>query len=125
MDDTTDAADSDGSDPNVDSGDPSVDAAGPSADLTVEDRVAAVHDALAATAELPVDPGASAWLGEAEAVVADLRDDSLPPAVLHERLSHVRDLLDAVDGTDNPEADERVRAARDHAAAALSALGEQ
>jgi len=95
------------------------------ADLTVEERVAAIHDDLAATAELPVDPRASAWLGEAEAVAADLRDDSLPPDVLHERLSHVLDLLDAVDGTDNPEADDRVRAAREATAAALSALDEQ
>jgi len=88
----------------------------------VDERVRAVHEHLRATEELAVDPRASAWLGEADAVAADLVGADLPPAVVRERLSHVVDLLDAVDGTDNAEADEHVRAAREHAAVAVAAL---
>lgn len=78
--------------------------------------VEALHDHLAATAELPVRREASLFLGEAEAVVADLAAPGPgrepEPEVLRERLGHVRDLLARVDATDDPRADEHVEAAR-------------
>jgi len=39
---------------------------------SIEDRLRALHDHLAATAERPVETDASRWLGEAEAVAADV-----------------------------------------------------
>jgi hypothetical protein len=79
-----------------------------------------LHDRLRATAERPVDPAASRWLGEAEAVAGDLVGADIDPAVLEERVGHVADLLANVEGTGDPEADEYVAAARDLAADLLS-----
>lgn len=76
------------------------------------DRVAEVHEHLAATQELPVETAASRWLGEAEAVAADLVDDDVPEDVVRERMGHVLDLLANVEETGHPEADEHVRMAR-------------
>ena len=78
-----------------------------------EPRLADLHDHLAATAELPVERTASRWLGEAEAVAADLRESDLPAAVVAERLDVVAHLLDRVEGTGDEEADEHVRRARE------------
>ena len=81
-----------------------------------DDRVERLHDHLAATAELPVEREASAYLGEAEAVARDLHERPADPSVVRERACHVVDLLAAVDGTGNDEADEHVEAARELAA---------
>lgn len=75
--------------------------------------VADLHDRLAATAELPIDRDANRWIGEAEAVAADIATNDLPPETVEERVGHVRDLLAGVEETDNPEADEHVAAARE------------
>lgn len=69
-----------------------------------------LYEALAATAELPVERHASRVLGEAEAVADDLRDCG--PAVRRERAAVVVDLLEEVDGTGHEAADERVEVAR-------------
>lgn len=82
-------------------------------DSHVRERVADLLAHLDATAELPVDPRASTWLGEAEAVARDAARDDAPAAVVRSRVSQVRDLLASVDGTDNEEADEHVAAARE------------
>jgi hypothetical protein len=82
----------------------------------------AVHERLAATAELPVDPAASTRLGEAAAVARDL--DRGPPAeaaVTRARLGLVADLLAEVDGTGSRDADEHVAAARELLSRALDA----
>jgi Fe-S-cluster formation regulator IscX/YfhJ len=83
--------------------------------MTDDDALRALHDHLAATAELPVRRDASHLLGEAEAVAADLADEpgEVDPAVVRERARHVRDLLARVEetGTDDPRADEHVEAA--------------
>lgn len=86
------------------------------------DRVEALRDHLAATRELPVERSAGRWIGEADAVASDLVGADLPPAVLRERIGHVRDLLGHVDGTDHPEADEHVRRATGIAADLLERL---
>lgn len=77
-----------------------------------DDRVRQLHEHLAATAELPVERESSAYLGEAAAVARDLAERPATPAVVRERAGHVRDLLAAVEGTGNDEADEHVAAAR-------------
>ncbi|WP_121823477.1 hypothetical protein [Halostella salina] len=76
-------------------------------------RLAALHDALAATAELPVERNAARWIGEAEAVAADLAESDLPVSTVEERVGHVRDLLAEVDGSGHPEADDRIQRARE------------
>ncbi len=90
--------------------------------MTESDRdslVTELHAHLAATAELPIDRDANRWIGEAEAVAADLAANDLSPATVEERVGHVRDLLEEVDETDDPEADERVASARETAARIL------
>ena len=82
----------------------------------VEARLRELHDHLAATAELPVETGAGRWLGEAEAVAADVAEGDAPPAAIATRIGQVRELLSHVDGTGHEEADEHVRAARELAA---------
>ena len=67
---------------------------------------------LRATAKLPIERDANRWLGEAEAVVADLAASDLDPAVLEERLETVEELLDHVSETGHDEADDHVTAAK-------------
>jgi hypothetical protein len=90
-----------------------------------EELLASVHDNLAATAELPVEAGASHYLGEAEALAADVADGDAPDEVVRTRLGHVEDLLGAVDSTGSTAADEHVAAAREAADRALALLGDE
>lgn len=89
-----------------------------------DDLIVVLHDELAATAERPVDASANRWLGEAEAVAADLVDADVEPSVRRERVGHVRDLLAQVDDTGDPEADDHVARARRLAGEILDADGE-
>lgn len=78
-----------------------------------DERLRRLHEHLEATAELPVEREASAYLGEAEAVARDLVERPADAAVVRERAGHVRDLLAEIEGTGNPTADEHVDAARE------------
>jgi hypothetical protein len=69
-----------------------------------------LYEALAATAERPVDRHASRLLGEAEAVADDMR--GCESSVIVERAAVVAELLDAVDATGDERADEAVARAR-------------
>lgn len=83
---------------------------------SLDDLLADLEAHLAATEELPIDPAANRWIGEAEAVAADLAGDpDVPEAVVARRVGHVRDLLERMG---DPESE----AAREHVAAALSAV---
>jgi len=84
------------------------------------DELTALHDHLAATAELPVERAASRWLGEAEALAADLRESDLSDDVVVERLATVEELLSEVGETGDERADDHVAAARERLAAARS-----
>ena len=92
-------------------------------DATAE-RVGTMHRELDATAELPVNREASAYLGEAAAVARDLHEREASESVVRERAGHVARLLDSIDGTGNAEANDRVAAAR-AAAVALSGGGDE
>ena len=100
------------------------DANAPSDAEDVDDRLRALHDHLASTAELPVETDASRWLGEAEAVAADVADSDAPRSAVVTRVGQVRELLSHVDDTGSEEADEHVEAALELAAAIESAVGE-
>ncbi len=82
--------------------------------------VTELHDRLRATAERPVEPTASRWIGEAEAVAGDLVGEEVEPEVLETRVGHVADLLDHADETGDPEANEHVAVAREVATELLS-----
>lgn len=98
----------------MDDGDPDGETAVVTPDES-QDPARALHEHLAATAELPLETSANRWLGEAEAVAADALaiDD---PAVARERVAKVRELLSNVDGTGSEAADQHVRRARELAA---------
>lgn len=72
--------------------------------------IVAIHEHLDATAELPVDPKASTYLGEAAAVAADahaaMRDGHHDAA--RTRVEQLRELLSHVDDTGNDAADDHV-----------------
>lgn len=80
-------------------------------DTEREELLAALHDHLEATEDLAIHHAANRWLGEAEAVAADLVGEEVPEAVVRKRVAQVRELLEAIDETENPEADEHVAAA--------------
>jgi hypothetical protein len=77
------------------------------------DPIAALHDHLAATEELPVEREAGWRLGEAQALAADVADGGVDDATVVRRAGEIRTLLAAVDGTGDPEADDHVAAARE------------
>jgi len=85
-------------------------------ETTTDERIAALHEHLLATEELPIDHRANRWLGEAEAVAADLRYNDATADVVRERAGHVVHLLENVADTGSEAADE-------HAAAALEIAG--
>jgi hypothetical protein len=70
-----------------------------------------LHEHLAATAELPIDRTANRWIGEAEAVAADLVAAPNDPELVDKRATHIAALLDEVEDTDDPAANEHVAAA--------------
>ncbi len=77
------------------------------------DLLAETHDHLTAIAELPVDPAASPWLGEAEAVVGDVARGDAPPGAIATRVDQARELLASVESTDHPEADQHLERVRE------------
>ena len=89
-----------------------------------DERLRELHEHLAATAELPLDRGATRWVAEAEAVAGDCLDVE-DPAVRRRRVGHVRDLLAEVEGTGHPDGDRHVEAARALAADLLDGVGSE
>lgn len=82
-------------------------------DPDTAELIAALHDHLRATAELPVETRASQWIGEAEAVVADVDGGDPPPSAVATRVEQAADLLANVEGTGDDEADRHLAAARE------------
>ncbi len=68
---------------------------------------------LVATREMPVDTTASRWIAEAEAVAKDLEMTQADDQVLRRRLTHVKELIDNIEETDNPAVDEHLENAMD------------
>ena len=95
----------------------------PDTDDSLDALVAALHDELAATEELPVSREAAAWLGEAQAVAADLRD--APESVVADRVGHVQRLLADAGDPDNEAVAERVARAQDIADRVAERAGEE
>jgi len=83
----------------------------PVAEMTVTELAAGMHAHLEATEQLPIDPTANRWLGEAEAAAADVADGSAPESVVHKRATQVRHLLQSAGDTDHEPAEDHVDAA--------------
>lgn len=92
-------------------------------DATLREDVRRLHEHLAAVQERPVERTASRWIGEAEAVAADLVDADVDREVLRTRLSHVEELLDNVDDAGDATAADHVEEAERIAADLLDRLG--
>lgn len=73
---------------------------------------AALYEHLAATETLPVDREAGWYLGEAQALAADVANGDLDDDVGRKRAAEVRELLAAFGGTGDSTADDHVAAAR-------------
>jgi hypothetical protein len=82
-------------------------------DTSLEALVERLHAELEATEELPIERGASRWIGEAQGVVSGVVGGDLDEAVIRERVEHVVDLLDNVETTGHDAADEHVETARE------------
>ena len=77
-----------------------------------KELLASLHDHLAATEERPLETDANRWLGEAQAIAADLHESNLDDETVQNRTEKVLDLLAEVDDTGDDEADKHVDAAR-------------
>lgn len=84
---------------------------------------AALHEQLAATEELPIDPTANRWLGEAQAAAADVADGTAPDAVVTERARQVEHLLESAGDLDNAAAGRHVEAALELARELIARAG--
>jgi len=78
---------------------------------TLDNRARELHRHLEATAELPIDRKANRWLGEAEAIAADVATSNLERETVLERVEKIQHLLSEVDDTGHDEADGHVDAA--------------
>lgn len=85
------------------------------------DDVATLHEHLVATETLPIDHRANRWLGEAEAVAADLRYNDATESVIRDRASQIVHLLENVGDTENDDAAAHADAALDIARTLASA----
>jgi hypothetical protein len=92
-------------------------------DDRTREALAELAGELAATEELPVERSAGRWIGEAQAVATDLAADPPDRDTVVRRLGHVLELLDNVDTTGHPAADEHVQTATSRASALLDRLG--
>lgn len=108
-------------DPDGDGGGPTVDGGAPTADGDddLDALVATLHSLLVATEHLPLDPRANKWLGEAQALVADLREVDVSEETAWRRLRTVDRLLAEVDDAGEPNANEYLDQAKASLAAAL------
>lgn len=93
-------------------GDDGPDHVEPSPETDLTELLAALHTHLAETGERPVGREAARWLGEAEAVAADVADGDAPAGAIETRVEQVRELVAHVDATGDEVADKHVEAVR-------------
>ena len=77
----------------------------------LESQARRIHAHLESTAELPIDPKANRWLGEAEAVARDAATGGLEDETIRKRLRQVRHLLEEADEVAHPEATDHIESA--------------
>jgi len=90
----------------------------------LSELVARLHEQLRATEELPVDRTAGRWIGEAQAVAADVAEGDPPESVVADRVGHVRRLLAEVDDAGDEAATEHVERASELAEEILDRVEE-
>ncbi|WP_097009671.1 hypothetical protein [Natronoarchaeum philippinense] len=77
----------------------------------VSELAADLHEQLRATEQRPVDRTASRWIGEAQAVAADVAEGDPPESVVRERIGHVDRLLSEVETVGDEQAKAHVERA--------------
>jgi hypothetical protein len=101
-----------------------MDPARPPKDVPPEELASAMHDHLRATEELPIDPTANRWLGEAQAAASDVATGEYPDAVLLKRAEQVQRLLESAGDLQHSEAREHVETAHTMATELVERLSE-
>lgn len=91
----------------------------PGAADDVGDELEELYECLEATERLPIDRTANRWLGEAQAITADLVQGDPDDGTVGRRVEKVLGLLEEIDGTGSDEGDELVASAREAARAIL------
>ena len=71
-----------------------------------------LHEESAATAERPIEQTPSRYIGEAEAIAADLIDAPTDRELIRDRATHIVSLLENVKETGDQAATERVETAK-------------
>ena len=71
-----------------------------------------VHRAIVATAEQPLDERTNRWLGEAEAIAADVATGDLDEETARTRMRQVRHMLEEAGETGHDGADDHLETAR-------------
>lgn len=77
-------------------------------DSDIHTLVDDLHAHLKATEDLDIDTKANRWIGEAEAVAADIVGNDVPEQVIGKRVAQIEELLRNIDGTENEEANEHI-----------------
>jgi hypothetical protein len=77
-----------------------------------DDLLASLHEHLAATEQRPLETEANRWLGEAQAIAADLKSSNLDSETVDKRTAKILELLSEIESTGDDAADEHVAAAR-------------
>lgn len=78
--------------------------------MDVPELKAALFRRLEATEQLPLDPTTNRWLGEAQAVAADIATQDVSEAVAIDRAATVVELLESVGDVEDSEASDHVAA---------------
>ncbi|MFB6178411.1 MAG: hypothetical protein ABEI77_01650 [Halorientalis sp.] len=73
---------------------------------------AALYRHLKATEQRPLDTRTNRWLGEAQAVAADIATSDVSPAVASDRAAIIVDLLDRAGTVDDSDASRHVATSR-------------
>lgn len=81
-------------------------------DSNLDQTVRTLLNELESTAELPIDPIANRWLGEAEALARDLARSDVSTGVVRKRFQQIQYLLNQIDECNNPTATSHVDRAK-------------
>lgn len=77
-------------------------------ELESQELATQIHEHLEATEQMPLDTATNRWLGEAEAVAADIAIGDVSEAVASNRAETIVELLESAGSIENESASEHV-----------------